>query len=144
MIPHKCLVKHDPPNSYGDCFRACIASLLAYPDAEQIPHFYRDGNDERGLIEFKEWLTHCHKLKPFYMAMPGKTPHEHIFEMMSGVNTDIEYLLFCQCGGENHVLICQNDKIIHDPAWYSSQISGPCDNGFWVIVVLVPDDYSKI
>ena len=28
MIPIPMRVPHNPPHSYGDCFRACIASIL--------------------------------------------------------------------------------------------------------------------
>jgi hypothetical protein len=133
-----CTVKHDPPNTYGDCFRACVASLLSFSSINDVPHFYRDGDDNRGLAEFKGWLSGHASMRPFYTAIGGAATIDDVFAMMAGVNADIEYLLFCQCGGENHVLICKNDKIIHDPSWYRSKITGPCDNGYWVIMVLVP------
>lgn len=138
MIPHTCTVKHDPPNSYGDCLRAAVASLLNYPDAALVPHFYEFGDDERGNEEFKHWLLQTHNLQPFYMALNGTTPLADLFAMMAGVNTDIEYLLFCKCGDADHVVVCKNDKVIHDPAWYRSPITEPTSNGFWVVVVLVP------
>ncbi len=34
-------VPHNPPHSYGDCFRACIASILEM----DVPHFL-DGNED--------------------------------------------------------------------------------------------------
>lgn len=137
MIPHTCIVKHDPPNSYGDCLRACIASLLNIQNAEDVPHFYRDGDDERGAIELRAFLA-GRGYRPFYMGLRAPTTVEDIFHMMSELNTDVEYLLFCQCSGGDHVVLCRNGLIIHNPAWYRSPITGPCDNGFYVVVVLVP------
>jgi hypothetical protein len=36
------VVKHDPPNSHGDCFRTTIANLLGLP-IDDVPHFLHDG-----------------------------------------------------------------------------------------------------
>lgn len=45
MIYEKQLVLHDPENGvWGDCFRACIASLLG-KRTEEVPHFFHDGCD---------------------------------------------------------------------------------------------------
>ena len=139
MIPHFCKVKHDPPHSYGDCLRACIASLCNIQNVDHVPHFYDDGDDERGALRLREFLA-TRGYFPFYMGLQAgnTTSIENIFKMMSEINTDVEYLLFCQCGGGDHVVICRNAKVIHNPAWYNSPISGPCENGFWVIVVMVP------
>lgn len=40
------VVKHDPPNSYGDCFRTVIACLIGASDPTVVPHFVAD-NIER-------------------------------------------------------------------------------------------------
>lgn len=139
MIPHSCIVKHDPPNSYGDCLRACIASILNISNTDDVPHFYRDGDDERGQTELREFLASRDRpMRPFYMAMPATTSLADIFTMMTGVNPDIEYLLFCTCDSGDHVVICCNNKVIHDPAWFKAAISGASSNGFWIIAVLVP------
>lgn len=137
MIAYHCIVKHDPPNSYGDCLRACIASITNAEKIDDVPHFYRDGDDERAQIEFRHWLWMTHNIRPFYVAMPSSVSLEDIFAMMTGVNTDVEYLLFCQCSGGDHVVICRNDAMTHNPSWDNASISGPCENGFWVIVVMV-------
>lgn len=137
MTPHICKVKHDPPNSWGDCLRACVASILDVPEVERVPHFVFDGNDEQGVIRFKDYLRQLHHVRPFYMGIGGEL--DDVFRMMAEVNRDIEYLLFCRCGGGDHVVVCKNDKVIHDPAWYKQAITGPCESagGLWVIVVLV-------
>lgn len=136
MIPYHCIVKHDPPNSYGDCLRACIASILDVEDIKHVPHFYSDGDDENGVVMLRNYLAY-RLLRPFYVAMPSTVSLVDIFTMMAGVNTDVDYLLFCQCGGGDHVVICRNGEMIHNPSWDNAPISGPCENGFWIIMVLV-------
>jgi hypothetical protein len=43
MMPVEMIVDHCPEEGrYGDCFRACVASLMELP-AEAVPHFC-DGN----------------------------------------------------------------------------------------------------
>lgn len=51
-------VKHDPPNSYGDCYRCAIASILEVA-AEDVPHVYLHGNDywDTGKKLLDEWLA---------------------------------------------------------------------------------------
>ena len=138
MIPHIGRVKHDPPYSYGDCLRAVIASMFEVDRMEDVPHFIHDGDDEQGMIRFKEYLW-SRGFRPFYMAMPGTTPLNDIFAMMAAVNTNIEYLLFCRCTDADHVVLCKNDQVIHDPAWVKSAITGPSESSgnMWVIVVMV-------
>lgn len=45
MIPVHSQVVHDPPATYGDCLRACIASVLEVP-AQCVPHFLEGNNDD--------------------------------------------------------------------------------------------------
>lgn len=140
MIHHHCIVSHEPPKSYGDCLRACVASILNIERVEDVPHFMHDGDDERGNERLKEYLW-TQGLRPFITALGGETTLSDVFTMMNAVNTDIPYLLFCQCGGGHHVVICRNDKIIHNPAWINYPIEGPTlqnDVPLWVIMVFVP------
>ena len=137
MIPHHCIVKHDPPNSYGDCLRACIASMLDVENISDVPHFLRDGDQERSDKEIKSFLL-SRGLRPFIIAIPGIVTLDSLFYMMAEVNTDIEYMLFCQCGGGDHVVICKNDEMIHNPAWDNASISGPLsEDKVWAVMVFV-------
>lgn len=136
MTPFHCIVKHDPPNSYGDCLRACIASMLNVDNINNVPHFLRDGDQERSDKEIKEFLL-SHGLRPFVIAFPGSVALGDIFNVMNECNTDIEYMLFCTCGGGDHVVICKNDKMIHNPSWDNCAITGPLSDGGWAILVMV-------
>jgi hypothetical protein len=54
VIPVKQLILHDPANGkYGDCFRACVASLMEFP-CEKVPHFF-DKDDPDGWYMFKQY-----------------------------------------------------------------------------------------
>lgn len=59
------VVKHDPPNTYGDCFRTTIACLIGADDPTVVPHFVADtiANNTSGdppawadLRAAREWL----------------------------------------------------------------------------------------
>lgn len=39
MKLQKQIIKHNPPETYGDCHRACIASVTGH-DIETVPHFF--------------------------------------------------------------------------------------------------------
>lgn len=61
MIPVDMTTKHEPPNSIGDCFPCCIASILELP-RDEVPHIYEGEGwtDETGAIGMKrlqEWLA---------------------------------------------------------------------------------------
>lgn len=59
MTPVPQSILHDPANGKtGDCFRACIASLLDFP-IEEVPHVC-DGkpeDDRTWYTEFTDWLA---------------------------------------------------------------------------------------
>lgn len=136
MTPVVCRVKHDPDNgSYGDCMRACIASLLDL-DAEAVPHFADNGvNGETALQAMREFLA-MHGYVPFMMYADGVAPLEDVFEFMAAKNPGVHYVLFCNAGGADHVVICKDDKKVHDPSWYPLRIDGPNSGGYWAAMVL--------
>lgn len=128
MIPVMCRVKDDPPESYGDCLRACVASMLDL-DAEAVPHFHRNGPDSaaRGWDEMADFLR-TRGLYPF-VTRSEDDPREQLAECG-------HYLL---CGstrsGSNHVVVCNGDSVAHNPAWVPCELIGPCDDGYWTIIV---------
>lgn len=137
MIPHDCIVRHNPPDTYGDCLRAAIASILDIDKTTDVPHFLRDGDDERGLVELRTWLLLEHRLRPFAMVFDGSASLDDVFATMKNGNPDVDYLLFCQCGSGDHVVVCCNDRMTHNPGWDNAAISGPLSNGSWLVMVMV-------
>lgn len=127
MEPRMCLTLHNPPKSYGDCIRACVATLT---NDDDVPHVF----DERDA-------DICWRELRAYLATKGKTlvifTMDEPFEEMKEINSDTSYMLIGgTANGSNHAVICKNDEIIHNPAYYSSQIVGPTDAGWWIVGVI--------
>jgi len=140
MKPNSCRVRHDPESGlYGDCLRACVASLLNYSDADLVPHFFNDDCDgETARIRLNEWLNE-QKLHSFYMFFDGDLPMSDVMNHMKESNPNIYYLLFGKTTKENdHVVVAVNDRVVHDPAWLKSPIYEAGSTGSWVIMVVVP------
>jgi hypothetical protein len=59
MKPVDMIVKHDPANGqWGDCTRACIASIFELP-AHEVPHFCEGGDEpvgEHGMLPWEQRL----------------------------------------------------------------------------------------
>lgn len=136
MTPVHCLVKHNPDaGTFGDCVRACIASLLDMR-AEDVPHFYEDDCDgETGIKRIYRFLSPL-GLSPFFVYFNGSDPLETVLQHMAVANPDAHYMLYGNSGFGDHVVVCQGGKIVHDPAWVADGIEGPNSNGFWSIMVL--------
>lgn len=141
MTPAMCRVKHDPENNqYGDCVRACVASIMDM-DAEAVPHFFDniDSSDEAGRIRannhMREWLAgHGHAL--FQAHYPGSVARDELFAMMEVVNPGVHYILCGSVGLGDHCVVCRGGKIVHNPAWLAMDIIGPCSYGAWSVMVI--------
>jgi hypothetical protein len=137
MIPVVCRVKHDPEaGTYGDCLRACIASVLEM-QAEDVPHFTED--NPGGPIANKRLALFLRSLgfAPFWSNYDGNANVEDVLEHQGVQNPDAVFLLFGQTsGGGDHVIVCRGGEIIHDPAWYRSPMIAPGTHGFWTVMVV--------
>jgi len=133
MIPVVCRVGGDGKDgTYGDCLRACVASILDKP-SQDVPHFYHDGCDgEEGMIRLREYLSSIG-----YAAVFNSIPKEHDFEealLISGqAIPDCHYLMF----GDGHVVVCANGEVAHDPAWVKTipRLRTPIEDD-WIIMVV--------
>jgi len=138
MTPHKCQVMHSPERGfYGDCLRACIASVLDMEPAT-VPHFYQDGCDsiegEKRIVAFLRTLN----LGTFCAYFPGSVPLQDLLDHMAHDSSpDVCQILFCSVNGGNHAVVIQNGRVIHDPALYVVRNYSPVDFGVWVVMVLV-------
>lgn len=132
MIGDICLVKNDPPNSYGDCLRACIASLLELPTVK-VPHFVRDGCAPEVTYErVREWLADRGLVPMFNGYTASETPDD-VLKFMAETNPGVYYILF----SADHAVVCLNDEIVHDPAWVKARLVPPSD--MWITMVLTHD-----
>lgn len=132
MTPDICRVKNDPPHSYGDCLRACIASMLDLP-TEEVPHFVHDGCEpEVTFTRVREWLAE-RKLVPMFSGYPTNETPEDILFFMGTTNPGVHYILF----SANHAVVGCGNEIVHDPAWIKESLAPPSD--MWITMVLTHD-----
>ena len=132
MIPVDQQYKHQPSKGiYGDCYRACIASILEKP-IEDVPHFLIDDPaqeiyEERIQKFFNE--SNIARICIPYITNPilhMKNVNPGIYYILSGTTSD----------NIGHSVVCIDDKIVHDPEG-NVGISGPMkhddmQNVYWV------------
>lgn len=136
MQPTHCRVPHDPPHSYGDCLRACIATIM---DREPrcVPHFADNGvSGDEAMAAMRSWLITL-GYAPFLAAWPGDIPLADLLDMMRILNPGSTYVLFGgTVGGADHCVVCQGGQVVHNPAWYGATVVGPLSNGTWQVLVV--------
>lgn len=133
MTPVKQTILHDPENGkFGDCFRACIASLLELP-ITAVPHFC-DQYNPSWFRELNEWLA---PRGYFFLEFGCEDPKGWEF-----------WLDQCACGGDlyhtlcgpsprfkdaSHAVIGKNGKFVFDPHPSDAGLAGsPTAIGFLV------------
>jgi hypothetical protein len=130
-----CAVKHDPENdSYGDCVRACIASILELP-SEDVPHFYNTPDTTRCQVSMQRWLAK-RGLIIATVPLPGDMSKIEMFAYMDEHFNFYHYMLWCSSGGGDHAVCCLNDRVTHNPAWYKCPVDGPHSSNFWIIWII--------
>jgi len=137
MKPVHCLVATDEEKgTHGDCVRACVASILELP-AEDVPHFFHDGDAEAGHARLSEWLSGKEGgLAPFYVAYNGNSLLIDILVGQDQNNPNAHYMLFGKTAeGEPHCVVCKGGEIVYNPAWIQSKIVAPIDD-YWLILVI--------
>lgn len=132
MTPQFNSVPHDPPNSYGNCYSACLASLLDVPVTE-VPHFYGDPDNftpDEAVANVRKWLAE-RGLCLIQSIFPGETRLTAVLYAVDYMNPGQRYVLTGKSAqGYGHSVICCNGAIEHDPA--GSGIIGPANNYWWV------------
>jgi hypothetical protein len=136
MIPVVCRVKHDPENGkWGDCVRACVATVMEL-DAEKVPHFFEDGCDAiTGNDRMRNWLA-GYRLAPFWAHYDGSLSRDELLETVGENSPGVPMILYGSTGEGDHVVVCQDGKIFHNPAWYGGSLIGPASHGHWTILVI--------
>jgi len=140
MKPVKASIDHDPENgTYGDCFRAVIASILEL-DRDQVPHFFDGGvSAETGYQRIDEWLSRA-GLTYLETAYPADD-FINAIDFVKVTGTSYPGFLLIVGGsvseGVNHVVIVKDGETVHDPAVNGSGLSGPTSLGYYSIGFLV-------
>ena len=131
MKPVDMTIMHNPDkNQYGDCQRACIASLLEL-DIESVPHFLKTGIDEDFFLSLnsflaEEGLVHL-EIMPIDFDHPQFTGKADIYHLIYGPTIR----------GTQHATIGLNGEVVHDP--HPSK-AGLCmeQKGRWTHAFLTP------
>ena len=135
MTPFMCQTKHDPENgTYGDCFRACVASILEI-EPDQVPHFCENGEPVTDNGQLTRWLAE-RDLASFFTVLDGEVARDDLLEHVGAMNPDVHYMLFGKNSEGDHVVVCHGSRVVHNPAWIPQPIVGPSSNGFWGVMVL--------
>lgn len=135
MTPVHCRVSHNPPHTYGDCIRACVASILNL-DPEKVPHFIEDGCDgETVHARIRAWLGE-RNLAPFWTHFDGSIPLEDILSLVGEQNPTAYYILYGATADGDHVVVCRGGEVVHNPAWYRIPFVGSPSWGCWTILVI--------
>lgn len=126
--------KHDPPNSYGDCFSACLSTLLQ----SKVPHVVHDNPTpdvaRRRLDDF---------LKPLGLAyaefvIPGQLEFAEVLEWCAFFTApaNLHYILAGETVNGGHYVIGREDQIVHNPS-PGVEIVKPFDDGYYWIGLIV-------
>jgi hypothetical protein len=131
----------------GDCFRACIASIVERP-AREVPHFFDglvgSGDGDEGVRRAREWL----RLQGFGLFMTycsAGWPLEKVLSCYSTDNPGVPIIIAGKsgtCAAETHAVVALNGKVAHDPS--GAGVAGPwpctckpdCELEWWWIYVI--------
>lgn len=137
MKKHMMSVRHNPPESYGDCFRTCIACLLDYDDPLEVPHFVDGINEgeEFDRTELNNWLENIgfgYILIPWNVVLSEDSTSSDFLKL---IKPQVGLSVFILSGQSprnvDHCVIANADGIIHDPSPQGGKLIGPCKDGFY-------------
>lgn len=137
---HTQAFRHDPDNGvFGDCYRTAVACLLDM-ERDDVPHVYDKGyvNETPGTEPMLAFLN-SQSLHLIWCNFPGEMSLTDALRSADLFGNKLPFLLSgTSKNGTNHVVVCADAKIIHDPSIDQSGIVGPCNEGYWVIEWIVP------
>ena len=112
MKPVKSEFTHLPSMGvYGDCYRACIASILEMK-REDVPHFLENNpSDDEFWNRRQKWFKEQGLARIFLMYQLDAQ------EFMKNYNPGIYYILSgVTVGGTAHSVVCIDGEQVHDPS----------------------------
>lgn len=134
---HYCEFKHNPPETYGDCLRAAIAAMLDVQHIREVPHFFHDGCDgEIGFQRLKAYLN-SRGLNTFFVVSADEN-FDDVLNFMETANPGVRYVLIGSTITEEHAICCAGNKILCNPSWVGSRLTGPANSGYWIIITAIP------
>lgn len=125
MTPIDQTIMHDPDNGqYGDCQRACFASLLDL-SIDDVPHFGKSGDDKLFHDAVDDFLK-INNL--FELQVAGRPPFRNsCYHLIYGLTKR----------GTRHAVVGLNGVIVHDPHPSKSGLL-ESDRKNWVYAFIIP------
>jgi hypothetical protein len=126
-------VLHNPPHTYGDCFRACLASLLE----TDVPHVLHDNcNAGRQRQRIDLWLQpRGLAFVEFPLAVPTlkeALTFADTFTNYSGIHYLLSGLTHRDTG---HYIVCCGAQVAHNPTPGSKIVKPFPDGVFWMGII---------
>lgn len=142
MIPVYQTIMHDPDNGqYGDCFRACIASLMELP-IEEVPHFMDGLGVDEGRIGLRracDWLKVVGYGTIAYHA--AWTPEElHLWQddFLMALNPNTHHIISGYTARNTfHSVIGKGGHMVHDPHPSGIGLLQPSEENPWIFEFIV-------
>ena len=119
----------------GDCFRTCIACLLNVEPID-VPHVYENPltTGKEGEILMNNYLK---QFDIYFIHLPISGDYKAVTNWMKSYNPNYYLLSGESSRGNTHVVIMQEDKMIHDPHPSNDGLIGPDkENGYYWISLL--------
>lgn len=142
MRKHHMISNHAPERGeYGDCLRTCIACLLDADDVRDVPHFaeyWADHSPDEMWQGVREWLMDEHNMSLWFIPY-ATDDWRDVTKSCDALNPGMFYMLMGGAPAGDHIVICQGDRIIHDPSRMGGGLIGPGSNGVFMVVLIVPD-----
>jgi hypothetical protein len=145
MTPAYQTIREDSQRSQaGDCFRACVASILDQ-SIDVVPHFFRDQKGGARVepyveIEMQKWFNEL-GLNIIFLPILAGNP-EQAMNIFGGRYPRLHYILVGQTiKGVHHSVVCRGNQILHDPARPAMGLHGPQENGFFTVCVIALSEW---
>ncbi len=126
--------RHDPPKTYGDCHRTCLAMMLG-TDRDLVPHFYHLTSDEDEVPGmYDAWLRDCWGCAVGRYVYEGDGDPRDIVRTLGTMNGELPFLLLgTGHAGVGHSIVIAGGKT-YDPSLV-------CPEGEFPLVGPYEDDY---
>lgn len=126
MKPRYCEIPHQPPAAFGDCIRACIATMI---DRDDVPHVFDMRPVRLSWITLRKYLAKHGKFIALFAI-----DNDHV-SFMSAENEGVPYLLLGGSQHGDHAVVCISGKVVHNPD-ANTVITKRHSQGFYVIGII--------
>lgn len=128
--PRKMLVRHRPPDTYGDCWRTCLAMALDL-DQLDVPHFgderlFPGNNDEKRIAE-RDWLASLGFAR-IMLPLYGGWGWDWVADVLRQQHAQAVIVITGKSprGDWNHDVVWRDGQIIDPFTGEAGELDGPC------------------